>query len=176
MMRKAGRPGVCALLIAGCCACLAPRPERPAAPPAAAHARQHVVTRGAIPPEFTDLLTTKRAFAELATVGRNGRPQVTPVWFDFDGQHIRINSARGRLKDRNMRRDPHVALAIVDPDDPYRYLEIRGVVIEITENGAVEHTNRLAKKYLGVDANPNRRPDQVRVMYVIEPRLVAGQR
>jgi PPOX class probable F420-dependent enzyme len=147
----------------------------PTAPSAAARSRQHVATRGTIPAEFLDLVTTKKAFANLATVMPGGSPQVTPVWFDFDGRYIRVNSARGRVKDRNMRRDARVALSILDPDDPYRYLEIRGRVVQITEEGAVEHTNRLARKYLGVDANPNRRPDQVRVMYVIQPRRVAGQ-
>ena len=146
-----------------------------AAQPGGANASQHIATRGTIPPEFLDLVTTKKAFANLATVMPNGSPQVTPVWFDFDGRYLRVNSARGRVKDKNMRRDPRVALSILDPDNPYRYLEIRGRVIKITEDGAVEHTNLLARKYLGVERNPSRRPDQVRVMYVIEPRRVAGQ-
>ncbi len=146
-----------------------------AARPGGANAPQHIATRGSIPPEFLDLVTTKKAFANLATVMPNGSPQVTPVWFDFDGRYLRVNSARGRVKDKNMRRDPRVALSILDPDNPYRYLEIRGRVIKITEDGAVEHTNLLAKKYLGAERNPSRRPDQVRVMYVIEPRRVAGQ-
>src|SRR5881397_301179 len=146
-----------------------------AATPGGGHSPQHVATRGTIPPEFLDLVTTKKAFANLATVMPNGSPQVTPVWFDFDGKYIRVNSARGRVKDKNMRRDPRVALSILDPDNPYRYLEIRGKVIKITEDGAVEHSNLLARKYLGAERNPSRRPDQVRVMYIIEPRRVAGQ-
>jgi PPOX class probable F420-dependent enzyme len=128
-----------------------------------------------IPPEFLDLLTTKKAFANLATIMPNGSPQVTPVWFDFDGRYIRVNSARGRVKDKNMRRDPRVALSILDPDNPYRYLAIRGRVIKITEDGAVQHINALAKKYRGVETFRPRSPDEVRVMYVIEPRSVAGQ-
>jgi len=132
-------------------------------------------TRGTIPATVLDLVTSKRAFANLATLLPNGSPQVTPVWFDFDGRYIRVNSARGRVKDRDMRRDPRVALSILDPDDPYRYVTIRGRVVQIAEQGAVEHTNALARKYLGVDANPNRHADQVRVMYVIEPRRVSGQ-
>ncbi len=128
-----------------------------------------------MPPEFLDLLTTKKAFANLATIMPKGSPQVTPVWFDFDGHYIRINSARGRLKDRNMRRDPRVSISILDPDNPYRYLMIGGRVVKITEEGAVEHINALAKKYLGVDTYRNRRPGEVRVMYLIEPRRVAGQ-
>jgi len=97
------------------------------------------------------------------------------VWFDFDGKYIRVNSARGRVKDKNMRRDPRVALSILDPDNPYRYLSIRGRVIKITETGAVEHINALARKYRGMDIYRSPRPDEVRVMYVIEPRRVAGQ-
>jgi len=147
-----------------------------AARPGGAHAPQHIATRGAIPPAFLDLVTTKKAFANLATVMPNGSPQVTPVWFDFDGRYLRVNSARGRVKDKNMRRDPRVALSILDPDNPYRYLEIRGRVIKITEDGAVEHTNLLAKKYLGAERNPSRRPDQVRVVYVIEPKAGGGAR
>ena len=143
---------------------------------AGSHGPPHkFTTRNTIPPELLDLLTTRRAFANLATVMPNGSPQVTLVWFDFDGRYIRVNSARGRVKDRNMRRDPRVALSILDPDNPYRYLSIRGRVITITEDGAVEHTNGLARKYLGVDENPNRFAGQERVIYVIEPRRVSGQ-
>src|SRR5688572_3451929 len=129
----------------------------------------------AIPAEFLDLLTTKKALADLATVMPDGSPQVTPVWFDYDGTYIRVNSARGRVKDRNMRRDPRVALSIVDPDNPYRYVMIRGRVIEFTETGAVDHINKLAKKYRGVETYRGRSRDEVRVMYVIEPRRVVGQ-
>ena len=80
-----------------------------------------------------------------------------------------------RLKNKNLRRDPRVALSILDPDNPYRYLSIRGRVIKITETGAVEHINALAKKYRGMDIYRSPRPDEVRVIYVIEPRRVAGQ-
>jgi PPOX class probable F420-dependent enzyme len=99
----------------------------------------------------------------------DGRPQSTPVWCDFDGTHVRINSAKGRRKDRNMRRDPRVSLSLCDPDNPFRYLEIRGEVVEITEDGADEHIDQLAHKYLGVDTYPNRRAGEVRVIYKIAP-------
>lgn len=122
----------------------------------------------AIPESHEDLLETK-ALASLATVMPDGSPQVTPVWFDFDGTHVRVNSAKGRRKDLNMRRDPRVALAIVDRDNPYRYLEIRGTVVEITETGGDEHIDSLAKKYLDVDRYPNRRDGEVRVIYRIAP-------
>ncbi len=126
----------------------------------------------AIPAPFRELSNTK-AFAHLATVMPDGSPQVTPVWFDFDGRCILVNSARGRLKDKNVRRDGRVALDISDAQNPYRHLAIRGKVIEITENGADAHIDKLAKKYLGKDRYPNRQPGEVRVIYKIEPQHVA---
>jgi PPOX class probable F420-dependent enzyme len=122
----------------------------------------------AIREEDLDLLTTKKAFAHLATLMPDGSAQVTPVWFDFTDGAIRVNSARGRQKDRNMRRDPRVSLCITDPDNPYRYLAIRGRVVEITEEGADPHINSLARKYLGVDVYPYRQPGEVRVTYKIQ--------
>ena len=122
-----------------------------------------------IPDKFRDLFT-KKAFAHLGTVMPDGSPQVTPVWVDYDGKFVRINSARGRVKDKNIRRDPRVSLAIQDPENPYRYLEIRGKVVEITEKGADEHINKLAKKYLGKDEYPYRQPGEQRVLYKIEPQ------
>jgi len=126
-----------------------------------------------IPDNFKDLFG-KKAFAHLGTVMPDGSPQVTPVWCDFDGKHIRINSAKGRVKDKNMRRNKRVAMAIMDPDNPYRYLEVRGVVDEITEQGADAHIDSLAKKYLGLDKYPNRRPGEVRVVYKIRPERVSS--
>jgi PPOX class probable F420-dependent enzyme len=104
---------------------------------------------------------------------QDGSPQVTPVWFDFDGTHFRINSAKGRLKDKNMRRDKRVALSIQDPDNPYRYLAIRGDIDEITENGADAHIDTLAKKYLDKDRYPFRAPGEERVIYKIRPGKVS---
>ncbi|MGE5849864.1 MAG: PPOX class F420-dependent oxidoreductase [Candidatus Methylomirabilota bacterium] len=124
-----------------------------------------------IPDRFRDLLT-KKAFASLATVMADGSPQVTPVWFDFDGTHLRVNSAKGRVKDRNMRRSGRVAVAILDPENPYRHMAIRGRVEEITEAGADAHIDSLSKKYLGKDRYPNRRPGEVRVIYRIRPERV----
>lgn len=122
----------------------------------------------AIPEKYRDLFV-KRAFASLGTLMPDGRPQVTPVWVDLEGDLVVFNSAKGRQKDRNVRRDPRVALAIVDPDNPYRYLEIRGRVVEITEQGADAMIDKLAKKYLGVDKYPYGRPGEVRVMYKVQP-------
>lgn len=121
-----------------------------------------------IPEKYLDLFQ-KKSFAHLGTIMPDGQPQVTPVWCDYDGEHVIVNSARGRRKDRNMERDPRVSLEISDPDNPYRYLEIRGRVVEITEEGADEHINKMAKKYMGVDVYPYRGPGEVRVMYKIKP-------
>ena len=125
-----------------------------------------------IPDAFNDVLH-KRGFAHLATLMKDGSPQVTPVWYDFDGNHIRINSAKGRLKDKNMRRDKQVAVSIQDPDNPYRYLAIRGSIEEITEDGADAHIDALAKKYLDKDRYPFRAPGEVRVIYKIRPDKVS---
>ena len=124
-----------------------------------------------IPEQYQDLFQ-KKAFAHIATTMPDGGPQVTPVWCDYDGTHIRINSAKGRVKDKNMRRSPRVALAIMDPDNPYRYFGVRGRVAEITEQGADAHIDLLAKKYLGMETYPFRKPDEVRVMYKILPEHV----
>jgi PPOX class probable F420-dependent enzyme len=122
-----------------------------------------------IPEKYADLFQ-KKAFANLATVMPDGTPQVTPVWVDFDGKHVIVNSARGRRKDKNMSQNSSVALSIMDPDNPYRYLEVRGRVAEITEEGADKHIDTMAKKYMGVDKYPYRQPGEVRVMYKIEPK------
>jgi PPOX class probable F420-dependent enzyme len=121
----------------------------------------------AIPDKYRDLFT-KRAFASLGTVMPDGRPQVTPVWCDIEGDLVLVNTAKGRQKDKNMRRDPRVALAIIDPDNPYRYLEIRGRVVEITENGADAHIDKMAKKYLGADKYPYRSQNEQRVIFKIQ--------
>ena len=125
----------------------------------------------AIPENYLDLLE-KPAFGNLGTLMKDGSPQVTPVWVDYDGKHVRVNSAKGRVKDKNMRRDPHVSIAIQDPANPYRYLEIRGKVVEITESGADDHINKLSQKYLGKPVYPYRQPGEVRVTYKIEPEKV----
>ena len=125
-----------------------------------------------IPEAFKDLFA-KVAYANLATVMPDGSPQVTPVWFDYDGECLRINSAKGRIKDKNMRRDKRVAVSIQDPDNAYRYLAIRGNIAEITEEGADAHIDSLAKKYLGKDKYPFRAPGEVRVIYKIRPEKVS---
>jgi PPOX class probable F420-dependent enzyme len=121
-----------------------------------------------LPEKYLDLFQ-KKAFASLGTLMPDGRPQVTPVWCDYDGKHVIVNTAKGRAKDKNMRRDPRVTMAVIDPDNPYRYLEVRGRVVEITEQGADAHIDKMAKKYLNVDKYPSRQPGEVRVLYMIEP-------
>jgi PPOX class probable F420-dependent enzyme len=125
--------------------------------------------------KYADLLREDRkALANVGTVMPDGSPQVTPMWFDYDGKLILVNSAKGRVKDRNMRRNPAVAVSIVDPDNAYRYVTVRGRVVEITEEGADAHIDRLAKKYLGQDRYPYRRQGEVRVTYKIAPQRVSG--
>ena len=126
-----------------------------------------------IPEKFADLFN-KPAFANLATVLPSGQPQVTPVWVDFDGRHVLVNSAVGRKKDENIRKNPRVSLSIMDPENPYRYLEIRGRVAEITQDGADQHIDKRAKKYLGKEKYPFRQPGEVRVLYKIEPEHISS--
>ncbi len=121
------------------------------------------------PENYEDLLKDETcAFVFLATINPDGTPQLTPVWFSASGDYILINSARGRIKDRNMRSNPHVALAIADPTNPYRYVQIRGLVVEITSEGARAHIDHLAKKYQGLDKYDGP-VDQERLIYKIRP-------
>lgn len=127
-----------------------------------------------IDPKYRDLLTDeKRAFAFLATIMDDETPQVTPVWFNSDGKSIYINSAEGRVKDRNMRARPQVALAIVDPENPYRFVQIRGRIDEITGEGADEHIDALSLKYTGNPEYQGRSAEEVRVKYKITPDSVS---
>ena len=119
-----------------------------------------------IPESHAGILDTK-ALLYLGTQNKDGSPQVSPVWFGTNGDIIEVNSAKGRLKDLNMRARPQVSVAIVDPENAYRWVGIQGTVVEITENGAEEHIDALANKYLGVESYPNRQAGQVRVIYRI---------
>jgi len=127
-----------------------------------------------IPEKYLDLLTRKKAFAAIATNMPDGSPQVTPVWFDFKDGKLRVNTARGRVKARNLKQGAAVALAIVDPENPYRYIQVRGKVARVTEDGAVPHIDSLAKKYLGQDKYTNAAPGEVRLMCEIEPTSASG--
>jgi PPOX class probable F420-dependent enzyme len=127
-----------------------------------------------IPDNYLDLLNQKTAFANLATMMADGSPQVTPVWFDYTDGKIRVNTAKGRVKSRTLKPGAPVALAIMDPDNAYRYVQIRGRVARAVEAGADTHIDSLAKKYLGKDTYPFRQPGEVRVTYEIEPISVSG--
>ena len=125
-----------------------------------------------IPEKYLDLFGSKKAFANLATVMPDGSPQVTPVWFDYKDGRVRINTARGRVKARNMKVGTKIAIAVLDPENPYRYVQVRGSIVNETESGADAHIDSLAKKYLGQDKYPFRQPGEVRVIYEVEPKSV----
>ena len=122
-----------------------------------------------IPAAFLDLLTVKTAFASIATLQPDGSPQVTPVWFDYTNGKVRVNTAKGRVKARNMSVGAKVALSIMDPDNAYRYIQIRGTVTNETTEGAIAHIDSLAKKYMGKDVYPFHNAKDVRVIYEITP-------
>ncbi len=119
-----------------------------------------------IPDSHRHLLNSK-ALIFLATTMKDGSPQVSPLWFSADDNFILVNSAKGRIKDRNMRRNEKVSLAIVDPENAFLWMGIQGSVVDITEIGADDHVDLLAKKYLGMDSYPNKQKDQIRVTYKI---------
>jgi PPOX class probable F420-dependent enzyme len=125
-------------------------------------------------PEKAKEILSKKTFAHLATLMPDGSPQVTPVWVDYEGDRIVINTAEGRVKPRNMRHDPRVALSATDPDNPYEAVVVRGRVDEMTHEGADEHIDAMAKKYLGKDRYPFRQTGEQRVKVYIEPEVVKG--
>jgi PPOX class probable F420-dependent enzyme len=127
----------------------------------------------AIPEKYLDLLLHKKALASLATLMADGTPQVTPVWFDFVDGKVRVNTATGRVKTRNMHEGAAVALAILDPDNPFRYIQIRGQVTRATTEGAQDHINLLARKYLGTDY-PFGQPGEERVLCEIAPSSMSA--
>lgn len=126
-----------------------------------------------VPDKFLPVLKNKKAFAQLATIMPDGSPQVTPVWFFYENGKFIVNTARGRVKDANMRKDARVALSVSDPDNPYAHVSVRGKIVRETEDGADASIDALAKKYLGVDKYPGRKPGEVRVIYEIEPTSVS---
>ncbi|MFQ5981296.1 MAG: PPOX class F420-dependent oxidoreductase [Candidatus Heimdallarchaeota archaeon] len=127
---------------------------------------------------FSDLkmFFSKKTFGHLATLMKDGSPQVTPVWVDFDEDNelILFNTSRNRSKERNLMRDPRVAFSAQDPENPYSSIGFRGRVVEITEDGAIEHINKLAQKYLGEDKYPWLLPGDVRVIVKIKPGAIWG--
>jgi PPOX class probable F420-dependent enzyme len=126
----------------------------------------------AIPASHKDLLEGP-VFVALVTVMPSGQPQATPVWCSFDGTRVWLNSAKGRQKDKNMRTNDKVTILAIDPKNPYRWIEVRGVVEEITEEGAVDHINQLSALYTGnsdyYSRNPSMRGQETRVIYKVKP-------
>jgi PPOX class probable F420-dependent enzyme len=128
-----------------------------------------------IPAVYLDLVQEKKALAHLATVMPDGSPQNTPVWFDYVDGKIRVNSALGRVKVRNMKLGAKVALSILDPDNPDRYVQLRGTVTDVRQDDvAAAHIDQLAYKYMGLDKNPYANPKDVRVMFEISLFSVQG--
>ncbi len=119
-------------------------------------------------------LFTEPNFAHLATLMPDGSPQVSPVWVDLDGDRIIVNTAEGRAKPRNVRRDPRVAIAVYSQQNPYAHATVRGRVVEITHEGADAHIDKMAKKYLGQDKYPYRQPGEERVIFVVEAERVTS--
>jgi len=127
-----------------------------------------------ITPEVAKLLEGKN-FAFVATLMNDGSPQITPTWVDLEQNTILVNTAEGRVKHKNVSRDPRVAISVFDHNNPYNMVSIRGRVIEQTRNGADEHIDKLAKKYFGVDKYPFRSPSETRVILKIKPEKIFHQ-
>ncbi|HUZ21856.1 MAG TPA: PPOX class F420-dependent oxidoreductase [Acidimicrobiales bacterium] len=124
---------------------------------------------GVVPESYADLLT-KKGFAHVATIGPDGTPQSTPVWYGWDGEHLLFSQTTGRQKYRNLKERPDIALSITDPENPYRYLEIRGVVESIEDDPDNAFINSMAKKYMGQDVYPWHQPGDHRVVVTVHPR------
>lgn len=125
-------------------------------------------THPVIPASHADLLDST-ALAHVATLGPSGEPQNNPVWFGWDGEHLRFSQTKARQKYKNVQRDARVALSIVDPANPYRYLEVRGTVVQIDEDPEQDYINAMAQKYLNQEVYPWGNPADERVIIVIRP-------
>jgi PPOX class probable F420-dependent enzyme len=125
-----------------------------------------------LPNKVRQLLEGKN-FAHVSTLMPDGSPQVTIVWIEPDGDNLTFNTADGRVKPRNLRRDPRIAISIADSENPYSWAAVRGRMIEITEEGADDQIDRLAKKYLGQEKYPLRRPGEKRLKVIVEPEHVS---
>jgi PPOX class probable F420-dependent enzyme len=118
-------------------------------------------------------LVARPVVASLTTLNADGSPQITPLWIEMDGDDLLFNTAESRIKAHNVHRDPRVAVSVIDPDDPYNVVAVQGKVVDITTDGADEHIDSLAKKYLGVDTYPNRQEGEVRIKVRVHPDRVA---
>ena len=134
------------------------------------------IANAVVPASHADLLE-RPVLAHVATIGPAGEPQNNPVWFGWDGEYLRFSQTTGRQKYRNVASEPRVALSIVDPQNPYRYLEVRGKIVESTEEGAVEHIESLSQRYTGKPYYKDGRPPagETRVTFKIEPTRVLSR-
>ena len=123
-------------------------------------------------PEAARQLIDEPNLAHFVTLMPDGSPQITPVWVDHDGTHVIINTAEGRQKPRNLRRDPRVAISVVDRTNGYRYLQVRGRVVDMIHEGAWEHINKLARKYMGPEARYPGSQQETRVIIKVLPEHV----
>ena len=121
-----------------------------------------------IPDSHRDILA-KSGFAHVATIGPDGEPQSSPVWYDWDGEHFLFSQTKGRQKYRNVQREAWVAVSITDPDNPYRYLEIRGTVDGIDDDEGNAFINAMAKKYIDQDVYPWPQPGDERIVVKVTP-------
>jgi PPOX class probable F420-dependent enzyme len=121
-----------------------------------------------VPTSHADLLEST-ALAHVATIGPNGEPQANPVWFGWDGKHLKFSLTKTRQKSKNLKQDPRVAISIVDPENPYRYLEIRGRQVRVDPDPEKAFIDEMANKYLGVEKYPWSQPGDERIIIVIEP-------
>ena len=128
-----------------------------------------------IPESHADLVSwDTRSFAHVASIGPKGEPQSSPVWFEWDGTHIKFSLTTGRQKYRNLQRDKRISLSILDPEDPYRYIEIRGELDGIDPDPDIAFISRMAKKYRGLDVYPWHQPGDERVVMKIQPVETSG--
>lgn len=125
-----------------------------------------------LPEQALKLIKEGKNFATIATLMPDGSPHATVTWVDTDGKHVIFNTAEGRLKPKNLRRDPRVSISILNSENPYQQVVIQGRVVEMTHDGADEHIDRMAKKYLGVDKYPYRAPGEKRVIVKVIPDKV----
>ena len=129
---------------------------------------------GRIPEGYEDLLETT-AVIHVATLGPDGEPQSNPVWCDWNGEYVKFSQTKTRQKYKNVNRDPRIALSLVDPENRYRYLEIRGAVERIEEDPNLDFINAMAKKYLGMDEYPYHQPGDERVVLYVKPEHTTQQ-
>jgi PPOX class probable F420-dependent enzyme len=128
-----------------------------------------------IPDSHSDLVAWEtRSFAHIATIGPNGEPQSSPVWFEWDGTNIKFSLTTARQKYRNIQRDKRVAMSIMDPSDAYRYIEIRGELDEVEPDPDIDFISRMAKKYIDKDRYPWHQPGDERVIVKIKPTKLSG--